>query len=78
MLQLNRIWAISDLHAEASANWEWLEQLPPLFTDDGLIVAGDVCTSLELLRDTFSLLNRKFKQASAALAASSAARGTVC
>ena len=56
-----RLWATSDLHVENAINWAWLSGMPEIFSEDGLLVAGDVCTSLELLRSTFRMLRSKFK-----------------
>ena len=50
-----------DLHVEHRENREWLEELPPLFSEDGLLIAGDVCTSLSLFRTTLGTLVPKFK-----------------
>ena len=56
---VSRVWATSDLHAEHRQNMEFLERLEPR-PDDALIVAGDVCSSLELLTTVFRLLLTKF------------------
>lgn len=55
-----RVWAASDLHVEHRENLAWLQEWPPR-PDDALIVAGDLCTSLELLETTLRTLARKFK-----------------
>lgn len=52
--------AISDVHADAVANAEWLTALPSQ-PDAALIVAGDVTHDLDLLEKTICELVGKFK-----------------
>lgn len=49
----------SDIHIDFPANWEWLEKVPAV-PDSCLIVAGDVCTSLEKLERALRLLAARF------------------
>lgn len=60
---VRRVWATSDLHVEGrqpSPNLLFLRSLRG-FDEDALIVAGDVATKLELLRETLALLVGKFR-----------------
>lgn len=56
-----KLYAISDLHLERKKNREALEQLAH-FPDDGLILAGDICSTVEQLDDALESLTKKFKQ----------------
>lgn len=58
---IQKLWGISDLHVEHARNYAWLDSLPPMFGNDGLIVAGDVCATLSKLRETLSMLVPKFR-----------------
>jgi hypothetical protein len=58
---IKKLWAVSDLHVEHKENWEWLASLPPLFSEDGLIIAGDMCTKLETLRSALVMIAAQFK-----------------
>lgn len=55
-----RVWATSDLHVEHDENLSFLRSLSG-YDEDALIVAGDVCTSLAVLRATLRLLASKFR-----------------
>lgn len=58
-----RIFAVSDLHVDYPENLVWIMSLPALeYTDDLLIVAGDVSDDLELLARVLSSLRSKFRQ----------------
>ena len=57
---VERLWATSDLHVEHESNLAFLRGLDG-YSEDGLIVAGDVCSSIALLRSTMALLVGKFK-----------------
>ena len=57
---VGRLWATSDLHVEHDENMSFLRSLDG-FSGDGLIVAGDICTSIDRLRATLTLLVGKFK-----------------
>jgi pimeloyl-ACP methyl ester carboxylesterase len=57
---VRRVWASSDLHVEGAPNMEFLHTLSG-FESDALVLAGDVCTSLHLLKEVFTLLTGKFK-----------------
>jgi len=56
---IQRVSAVSDLHIDIPANWEWVTQLPAQ-PDTLLIVAGDVSDSLAGLAATFDLLGAKY------------------
>ena len=56
-----RLWAISDIHTDNEANAEWVRRLSTTaYRRDGLIVAGDVSDSTEVLRATLQNLVRRF------------------
>lgn len=57
---VERIWAVSDLHMEHEANVAFVRSLNG-YEKDALIVAGDVCSSLLMLRGTLQLLVQKFR-----------------
>ena len=54
-----RLWAIADLHLAAAVNREALRALPR-YPDDWLIVAGDVCESIDLFTEVLDWLSRRF------------------
>ncbi len=56
-----RLYAISDLHLERAPNRVALEQLPA-YPEDYLILAGDVCTGLELFVGAMELLSSRWRQ----------------
>ena len=56
-----KLWGVSDLHVEHAENWNWLAALPNALLADGLVVAGDMCTSMDKLRDAILMLVPKFK-----------------
>lgn len=56
-----KIYAISDLHVDFSENYQWLANLSKYdFTEDILVLAGDVSDDRTLLIKSFELLSRKF------------------
>ncbi len=61
-----RILTVSDLHVDYAENLSWVMQLgngsepSEDFSEDVLILAGDVCDDLALLRDVLSFLTEKF------------------
>lgn len=56
-----RIFAVSDLHVDYSANMDWVKSLPGNdHTQDILIVAGDVTHDLERLKSALGSLREKF------------------
>lgn len=58
-----RIYAVSDLHSDFEANRLFLERLPvTAYTEDVLLVAGDVADRLETLGETLALLRSRFAQ----------------
>ncbi len=57
-----RIFAISDLHTDFEANWQELLQCSrTLYTEDILIVAGDISNRMEVIAKTLNHLNSVFK-----------------
>ncbi|MGH1472615.1 MAG: metallophosphoesterase family protein [Cellvibrionaceae bacterium] len=56
-----KLYAISDLHLERPKNREALNQLSS-FLDDGLILAGDICSTATQLEEALIILKNKFKQ----------------
>lgn len=56
----DQVWAISDIHVDCRPNMNWIKKLPN-YKSDTLIVAGDVCTSLVILKKAFFILKDKFK-----------------
>ena len=56
-----RVFALSDIHMDHSGNVLWLEKLSSVdYTDDVLILAGDISEDLETLRRVLSFLKDKF------------------
>ena len=60
--EAGRVFCVSDLHTDHVANLEWCRALSkqPGYKHDVLIVAGDVTSSLVLLRETLELCMRAF------------------
>ena len=58
---IRKLWAVSDVHVEHDENWSWLKDLPPIFHEDGLIIAGDVCAGINVLRDALTMLVPQFR-----------------
>jgi predicted phosphodiesterase len=57
-----RIFAISDLHTDFEANWQELLQCSQtLYSDDLLIVAGDISDRIEVIAKTLKYLNGIFR-----------------
>ncbi len=56
-----RLWALSDLHLSHPLNRDALGALPT-YSDDWLILAGDLVDGLDQLDWCFRMLTRKFKQ----------------
>jgi predicted phosphodiesterase len=58
-----RLFVISDIHVDHPANMAWLRQLSRYdYTDDLLIVAGDIADETELLRASLTHLGACFRQ----------------
>jgi predicted phosphodiesterase len=58
-----RLYATSDLHVDFEENRRFIEKLSLIeFTEDALIVAGDVAHRLDLIGETLGLLKRKFEE----------------
>ena len=57
-----RLFAISDVHADYAENFDWLRETfrSGGFANDGLIVAGDVGSSMDTLRRTLALCVKYF------------------
>lgn len=59
----SRVFAISDIHTDIKVNWEWLHALSSTtYTQDTLILAGDISGNLQVLQDTLSHLISIFAQ----------------
>ncbi len=57
-----RVFAISDLHADYDVNAKWLDDISIYdFTEDAIIIAGDVSDSLLVLERTLRSAVRRFK-----------------
>ena len=57
-----RIFAISDLHVDYSANWKWVEDISQLdYQADVLLLAGDISHALDKLERTLCALKRRFR-----------------
>lgn len=57
-----RILAISDLHTDFRKNWQLVQQLPDtLYQHDTLIVAGDIASHINIIKNTLELLCSKFQ-----------------
>ncbi|GAB1740264.1 hypothetical protein NU219Hw_g5381t1 [Hortaea werneckii] len=56
-----RLWAIADIHLSFKSNREEFARLEPQGPDDGLILAGDVGESLEVLNEAFGIAKAKFR-----------------
>ncbi len=58
-----RVLAISDIHVDHAANLEWVKHLSRWdYTEDALIVAGDISDRLSHLETTFELLKQRFAE----------------
>lgn len=60
---MTRVFALSDIHVDYKENYTWVENLSNIdFTEDILILAGDVTDITLLLEKTFLSLQAKFKK----------------
>lgn len=60
-----RVFAISDLHTDFQENWEYLKKITiPEYSNDLLIVAGDIADKIEVIEKTLRHLKRFFKHVS--------------
>lgn len=60
-----RVFAISDLHTDFKENWEYLKEITvPDYSDDLLIVAGDIADKLDVMEKTLRHLKRFFRYVS--------------
>ncbi len=58
-----RVFATSDIHVDYAANFDWLRSLSVYdFTEDILILAGDVSDNLALIAESLELLLGKFRK----------------
>ncbi|MBF0289248.1 MAG: metallophosphoesterase [SAR324 cluster bacterium] len=58
-----RVFAISDLHVDHQANREWVQQLSESeYTNDVLIIAGDISDDWAHLENTLQILQNKFSK----------------
>ena len=56
-----RFWALSDLHADHSANMRWIKGLSAAeYANDVLLLAGDLGNSMVVMRDCLQELKRIF------------------
>jgi predicted phosphodiesterase len=56
-----RVFALSDIHVDYAENLDWVLQLSAAeYTEDILVLAGDVSHSIELLSQVFDSLKSKF------------------
>lgn len=56
----DRVWAISDIHVDCIQNFQWIENISKS-PNDTLLLAGDVCSNMDLLRKTLQMLKDKFR-----------------
>jgi Calcineurin-like phosphoesterase len=54
-----KLWAIADLHLATEQNWAGLKALPP-YPGDWLLVAGDICETLDLFDQALAWLRSRF------------------
>src|SRR5262252_1804106 len=58
-----RVFALSDIHVDYPANMSWLQALSATdYTDDALILAGDVSDNLDKLQAALVSVRAKFAQ----------------
>ncbi|CAJ1441899.1 unnamed protein product [Effrenium voratum] len=58
-----RLWSISDVHTDIEDNLAWVDAISDTaYTNDALIVAGDVSDRMDVLERTLSTLQRKFRE----------------
>ena len=56
-----RVWAVSDVHSDASDNLAWVEGLrPEIYGHDVILVAGDISPNMAVIRRTLALFQRSF------------------
>uniref|UniRef100_A0A7S4SLW8 Rhodanese domain-containing protein n=1 Tax=Alexandrium monilatum TaxID=311494 RepID=A0A7S4SLW8_9DINO len=59
-----RIWAVSDIHSDMKDNMAWVRSVASqrgAFSEDCLIVAGDVASCLETIRETLAAFKAAFR-----------------
>lgn len=57
-----RVFGISDVHTDWPENWEYLRQLPVgPFSNDALLLAGDVSHDMRQVLETLQLLKERFR-----------------
>eukprot|EP00434_Breviolum_minutum_P002574 symbB.v1.2.002275.t1/scaffold122.1/size316190/8 len=57
-----RVFGISDVHTDWPENWEYLRQLPVgPFSNDALLLAGDVSHDMQQVLETLQLLKERFR-----------------
>lgn len=63
-LHVSRVYAISDVHTDVSANLEWLQRYAAASKEthlnDLIVVAGDISDSIGVIQDTLTLLQSTF------------------
>lgn len=58
---MTKLWAIADIHLSFKSNREEWAKLQPRGPEDGLILAGDVGETLEVLNEAFEIAKKNFK-----------------
>lgn len=59
-----KIWVVSDLHTDHTANFQWLQSLPtPPVPEDVLVISGDIASSMHILEATLSECTRRYARA---------------
>lgn len=56
------VYAISDLHTDMPANMRWVKNMPCYPPRTALIVAGDIATAVNVIRETLTHLKSKFEE----------------
>jgi UDP-2,3-diacylglucosamine pyrophosphatase LpxH len=62
---VERIWALSDVHTDRAQNMRWIHGLKnddsECYSNDTLILAGDISDNIDIVRATLASLQRTFK-----------------
>ena len=62
-VKIMRIFALSDLHTDFAENWRRLQRIPlASYSQDALVVAGDIADDLNIIAKTLRLLQTRFNQ----------------
>ncbi|MGB5977897.1 MAG: metallophosphoesterase family protein, partial [Cyclobacteriaceae bacterium] len=58
-----RLFALSDIHSDFAENYKWIENLSQTdYTNDILVLAGDIAHNLRIIEATFSVLRKRFSR----------------